>query len=82
MEMVQELLAGFSWDAIIKTGLRLTMILGFAWLAMKLLQKFLQRLEQRLVVKSEAEGSRPRNPRNALKPLSVWSDRRPCLPCG
>lgn len=59
MEMVQELLAGFSWDAIIKTGLRLTMILGFAWLAMKLLQKFLQRLEQRLVVKSEAEGEPP-----------------------
>jgi small conductance mechanosensitive channel len=49
----------FTWDTIIKTGLRVSLILVFAWVVMKVIQKFLQRLEKHLLSKSEAEGEPP-----------------------
>ena len=59
MDVLQDFFAEFSWDVIITTGLRIFLLLLFAWVAMKLLQKFLQRLERRLINKSEAEGEPP-----------------------
>jgi small-conductance mechanosensitive channel len=59
MNIIQNFFGDFTWDTIIKTGLRISMILLFAWVAMKLLQKFLQRLEKHLIKKSEAEGEPP-----------------------
>lgn len=59
MSIIQNFLGEFTWDAIIKTGLRISMLLLFAWIAMKVLQKFLQRLEKHLVKKSEQEGEPP-----------------------
>lgn len=60
MDALQSFLtADFTWEVIIKTGLRVTMILLFAWLLMKALQKSLQRLERHLVCKGEAEGETP-----------------------
>lgn len=56
MDIIQDFLGKFTWDTIIKTGLRIAMLLLFAWFAMKLLQKFLQRLEKHLIKKSEDEG--------------------------
>lgn len=59
MDIIQDFLGSFSWDLIIKTGLRLTLILFFAWLAIKLLQKLTGRLEQYLLKKSKEEGEPP-----------------------
>jgi len=59
MNIIKEFLISFSWDAIIKTGLRVCMIFIFAWVVMKLLQKFLQHLERHLIKKSEEEGEPP-----------------------
>ena len=59
MNIIQDFFSDFTWDAIIKTGLRVSMILIFAWVAMKLLQKSLQRLEKNLINKSEKEGEPP-----------------------
>jgi moderate conductance mechanosensitive channel len=56
MNILQQFFIGFSWETIIKTGLRLTIILVIAWIGMKLLQKFLQRLETRLLKKGRQEG--------------------------
>jgi small conductance mechanosensitive channel len=56
MDIIQEFLGNITWDTIIKSGLRISLLLLFAWFAMKLLQKFLQRLEQHLIKKSEDEG--------------------------
>lgn len=56
MNILQQFFVSFSWETIIKTGLRLTIILVIAWIGMKLLQKFLQRLEARLLKKSRQEG--------------------------
>lgn len=53
MEVLQTFLASFSWDVIIKTGLRVLLILVIAWIGMKLLQNFLGRLERRLLRKSK-----------------------------
>ncbi|MCJ7541090.1 MAG: mechanosensitive ion channel family protein [Desulfobacterales bacterium] len=59
MNIIQDFLGNFTWDTIIKTGLRISMLLLFAWVVMKLIQKFLQRLEKHLIQKSEDEGEPP-----------------------
>jgi small conductance mechanosensitive channel len=59
MDIIQEFLSAFSWDTIIKTGLRVFVMIFCAWVAMKLLQKFLQRLENNLIKKSVQEGEPP-----------------------
>lgn len=59
MNVLHGFLNEFSWDALIKTGLRVTLILVFAWIAMQVLQKSLQRLEKHLIKKSEEEGEPP-----------------------
>lgn len=59
MKIIQEFLAGFSWDLIIKTGLRVTLILIFAWIALKLLHQLTRKLEKYLLQKSEEEGEPP-----------------------
>jgi small conductance mechanosensitive channel len=59
MDVFQDFFTGFTWGTVIKTGLRLTIILLFAWIAMKLLHKFLLHLEKQLMKKSEIEGEPP-----------------------
>ena len=59
MDIIQDFLSNFTWDTIVKTGLRISMLLVLAWISMKLIQKFLQRLEKHLIKKSEAEGEPP-----------------------
>jgi moderate conductance mechanosensitive channel len=59
METIQELLVELDWDVFIKTGLRITLVLVFAWVGVKLLQQLLNRLENRLLKKSEREGEPP-----------------------
>jgi small conductance mechanosensitive channel len=59
MDLVREFLSKITWNTLIITGLRVFMMILFAWIAMKLLQKFLRRLENRLIIKSVAEGEPP-----------------------
>ena len=59
LKIIQDFLGDFTWDTIVKTGLRISMLLLFAWVAMKLIQKFLLRLEKHLIKKSEDEGEPP-----------------------
>ncbi len=59
MHLIQELLSEFTWDTIIKTGMRILILLLFAWIAMKVLQKALNRLENNLIKKSMVEGEPP-----------------------
>lgn len=59
MNIIQEFFAGISWESMIKTSLRVTIILIFAWIAMKLLQRFLKRIENNLIKKSEEVGEPP-----------------------
>ncbi len=59
MHLIQELFSDFTWDTIIKTGLRIFILLLFSWIAMKLLQKALNRLEKNLIKKSMVEGEPP-----------------------
>jgi len=59
MDVIENFFASFSWDTIIKTGLRVSMILVFAWIATKVLQKFLHSFEKRLLEKSAEKGEPP-----------------------
>lgn len=56
MDIIREFFFSFSWDSVIKTGLRIIMILVIAWIVMKLVQSFLKRLERRLLKKDQEEG--------------------------
>lgn len=78
MTVLQEFFAEFTWDTIIKTGLRVFLLLLFAWVAMMLLQKFLQRLESRLIKKSEAEGEPPSESEKRIETI-VRLVRQGCL---
>ncbi|MCJ7600534.1 MAG: hypothetical protein MUO63_03420, partial [Desulfobulbaceae bacterium] len=78
MNIMQEFFSDFTWDTIIKTGLRVSMILIFAWVAMKLLQKTLQRLEQNLTKKSEEEGEPPSESQKRIETI-VRLIKQACL---
>jgi len=71
MDIIQKFINEFNWDVIIKTGLRVSIILVFAWAAMKLLQKFLQRLEKHIMKKVRKTKNLPLNRKNELKLLSA-----------
>jgi len=59
MERVQEYVQSFAWETLTMTGLRIFMMLLVAWVALKLLQRFLHRLEKRLIIKSVEVGEPP-----------------------
>src|SRR5690554_6573639 len=59
MDILQEALNSISWEVIIKTGLRVTLVLIIAWVAVKILHKLTGRLERHLLKKSVEEGEPP-----------------------
>lgn len=59
MLLIEDLLREVNWDIIIRTGLRVFLMMVFAWIAVKVLRKFLHRLESRLIIKSVEEGEPP-----------------------
>lgn len=59
MAVIEKYLATLSWQHVISTGMRVLLILGMAWVAMKLVKKLLMRLEQRLIRKGQVEGEPP-----------------------
>ena len=69
MHLLQEFIMSFTWEAIIKTGLRVSLILGFAWLAMKVLLKCIERVERYLTHKSEEEGEPPSESQKRIETL-------------
>ncbi|MDY0351853.1 MAG: mechanosensitive ion channel family protein [Desulfobulbaceae bacterium] len=59
MDILREALNSISWEVIIKTGLRVTLVLIIAWVAVKILHKLTGRLERHLLKKSVEEGEPP-----------------------
>lgn len=56
MDILQDFFISFPWNVVVTTGLRILIVLFAAWFAVKLLHKFINRLEKRLLRKSLAEG--------------------------
>ncbi len=69
MSTIEKYLQSISWESIIATCLRITIILFFAWLGMKILQKILKRLEQRLLKQSAAAGEPPSESQKRVETL-------------
>lgn len=69
MQILQEFLGSFTWESLIKTGLRVTVILIFIWVAMMVLKKLLKRLEIHLIRKSEKEGEPPSESQKRIETL-------------
>lgn len=59
MGIIQGFLEQITWDTIILTMLRVSLILFFAWIATKILHKFIKRLEQHLLEKSAEDDEPP-----------------------
>jgi small conductance mechanosensitive channel len=69
MNIFNKYLQHISWESIISTGLRITIILFFAWLGMKILQKILKRLERRLLQQSSDAGEPPSESQKRVETL-------------
>lgn len=59
INIIEDLLREFNWEVMIKTGLRVFVMIVFAWIGIKVLRKFLHRLENQLIKKSVEEGEPP-----------------------
>jgi len=59
MDIVREFFQSFNWEMIIKTCLRIALILVAAWVTLFLIRKVLQRVEGHLIRKGEASGEPP-----------------------
>ncbi|MBF0275685.1 MAG: mechanosensitive ion channel family protein [Nitrospinae bacterium] len=59
MEIVLEFFSGISWETIIRTSLRVLVILIIAWILLQILKRFLKGVEKQLVEKSVEEGEPP-----------------------
>jgi small conductance mechanosensitive channel len=70
MDLIQDLLANFNWESIIKTALRVSMILIFAWILTNLLKKFLKRLERHLISRSQEEGEPPSESQKRIETIT------------
>ncbi len=56
MELTADFLAGIDWEAVVFTVIRIALILVVAWVALFAARIGLNRMEQRLIRKAEAEG--------------------------
>ena len=59
MNYVEEFFRSISWETVISTCLRITVILFVAWVVIQVIKKFLQRFESHLIDKSKADGEPP-----------------------
>ncbi|WP_020677905.1 mechanosensitive ion channel family protein [Geopsychrobacter electrodiphilus] len=59
MDIVKEFFNSFTWEVIIKTSLRVSLILILSWVATKIILKLIQRFEHRLVQTSAEKGEPP-----------------------
>ncbi|MDW7773337.1 MAG: mechanosensitive ion channel family protein [Desulfobulbaceae bacterium] len=59
MDIFLDFLRSISWEILIKTSLRIVLILLFAWFAMAVLRKLIHKLEIHLIQKSREEGEPP-----------------------
>lgn len=55
MDIILQFIKSFSWELVITSTLRVTLIFVLAWIVTKVLQKFLRRLESRLLKKSSED---------------------------
>ena len=59
MEIIKGFFTDISWDVIIKSSLRVVMILVIAYGIMKLIKSFIKKIENNLITKSREEGEPP-----------------------
>ena len=59
MQSIEAFVGNYDWNLAVKIGLRVAMILLFAWIATKLLRKILRRLEIKLTEDSTQAGEPP-----------------------
>ncbi len=59
MDIVKEFLNSFTWEIIIKSSLRISLILILSWVVTKIILKLIQRFEKRLVQESSEAGDPP-----------------------
>ena len=59
MDILQELLQQFDWETVVKTCLRIALMLILTWIAFFIANRFIDRVKGRIVHKSKIEGEPP-----------------------
>jgi small conductance mechanosensitive channel len=59
MDIIQKIINDIKWESLLATGIKLLLILILTWVAMKIVNKILDRIEKQLTTKSAAEGEPP-----------------------
>ena len=59
MDYIQQFIDSYDWNLLIRTGLRVAVILVFAWIVTKIVKKILRRLELKLTEDSAQAGEPP-----------------------
>lgn len=59
MEFVKEIFSDFNWEAILKTTIRIILILILTGILYKIIRRVLRQIEKRLIKKSAVEGEPP-----------------------
>jgi small conductance mechanosensitive channel len=78
MDAVLKYFHSINWEGLIKTSLRILLLLGGAWFVMFLLQKILGRIRDRLVTQSRLSGEPPSEAEKRVETL-VRLLRQACL---
>jgi small conductance mechanosensitive channel len=69
MDIIREFIADIGWQAVLVAALRIVLLLFVAWVAMRILNRFLQRLEKQLVAKGQEEGEPPSESQKRVETL-------------
>ncbi len=59
MEVFLESIIGINWQAILRSGIRMILVLVIAWIGIKIFKSFLKRIEKQLIKNSAKEGEPP-----------------------
>jgi small conductance mechanosensitive channel len=70
MDIVEQFFGTFTWQTIITTSLRITMILVLAWIGMKILKKLVDRMENNLLRQSIIEGEPPSESQKRIETIT------------
>jgi small-conductance mechanosensitive channel len=70
MEILVNFFGDVSWEDIISSCLRIVVVLLLAWLAMKILRAFVNRLERNLIQQSRIEGEPPSESQKRIETIT------------
>ena len=70
MDIVQAYLESLNWKMMISTGMRILLVLVFAWIVAGVVKRVLSHMEKRLMSKAQVEGEPPSESAKRIETLT------------